>query len=76
MADAAARVSAPVGVFYHYAQWREGGTCEAVTHVLRESYRRPIGRASQPSAAIIESQSVRTSEMGGPRGYDGGKSAP
>jgi hypothetical protein len=55
MADAAARVSAPVGVFYHYAQWREGGTCEAVTHVLRESYRRPIGRASQPSAAIIES---------------------
>jgi hypothetical protein len=39
-----------------------------VTQALRESYRRKIGRARQPTAAIIDSQSVRTSEMGGPRG--------
>jgi transposase len=44
-----------------------------VTQVLRESYRRTIGRNPQPTAAIIDSQSVKTTEMGGPRGYDGGK---
>jgi len=60
-------------VFYHYAQWREDGTWEHVTQALRESYRRAIGRAPQPTAAIIDSQSVKTTEMGGPRGYDGGK---
>ena len=59
--------------FYHYAQWREDGTWEHVTQVLRESYRRTIGRNPQPTAAIIDSQSVKTTEMGGPRGYDGGK---
>ena len=60
-------------VFYHYAQWRRDGTWEHATQVLRESYRGTIGRAPQPTAAIIDSQSIRTSEMGGPRGYDGGK---
>jgi putative transposase len=34
-------------VFYHYAQWREDGTWEHVTQVLRESYRRRIGRNPQ-----------------------------
>ena len=33
-------------VFYHYAQWREDGTWEHVTQVLRESYRCKIGRSS------------------------------
>jgi transposase len=60
-------------VSYHSSQWRQNGTWENVTRALRESYRRTIGRAPQPTAAIIGSQSVRTSEMGGPRGYDGGK---
>ena len=43
-------------VFYHYAQWREDGTWEQVTQALRESYRCRIGRARQPTAAIIDSQ--------------------
>jgi transposase len=60
-------------VFYHYAQWREDGTWEQITQALRESYRRTIGRSPQPTAAIIDSQSVKTTEMGGPRGYGGKK---
>src|SRR5918997_2623982 len=60
-------------VFDHHAKWRRQGTWERINAALRERHRLAIGRQAQPTAAIIDNQSVRTTEAGGPRGYDGGK---
>jgi transposase len=60
-------------VYWHYAKGGGAGTWEAINTALRERRRTALGRTSQPTAAIIEGQSVRTTEAAGPRGYDGGK---
>jgi putative transposase len=61
-------------LYWYFRRWRNDGIWDEILHALRRQLRQKQGRDAEPSAAVIDSQSIKTSAVRGPeKGYDAGK---
>jgi transposase len=55
-----------------FYRWRDDGTWLQMNHALVMGTREKMGREASPTAGVIDTQSIKTTEAGGPRGFDAG----
>jgi putative transposase len=60
-------------VYGYFRRWQKDGTWAAIHDALRDDCRFLEGRGERPTAAAVDSQSVKMAPLPGPRGFDGGK---